>query len=197
VSRGLLLAAAAFACGHPPAPAPGHTIPVPETREHVHYYDAPIAAFHPDDAGPYRVTVVATATPDTLAALDKLATGAEPVAREDDRTLVYRFTDPQRKKAAALSFVTAVDILQPADRVAAQLAGAAGRVEVVIDLFPGSPARQQAIAGLLVQWGAQVHDRRPGTLRLAIDGDRLLAAAGISDVRWIEPAAPPPTPAAP
>ncbi len=193
--RGLILLAAASACGHPPAPAPGHTIPVPETRERVHYYEAPIAAFHPDDAGPYRVTVLATTTPDTLAALDKLATGGEPIAREDDRHLVYRFTDPQRNKAAALAFVTAVDILQPADRVAATLASAAGRVEVVVDLFPGSPARQQAIASLLGQWGAQVHDRRPGTLRLAIDGDRLLAVAGISDVRWIEPAAP--TPSAP
>jgi hypothetical protein len=141
--------------------------------------------------------VVATATPDTLAALDRVAAGAEPMAREDDRTLVYRLTAEQRGRAAALRFVTGIAVLQPADRIAPALAGAAGRVDVVIDLFPGSPARQRAVADLITRWGGQVRDRRPGTLRASVDGARLTAVAGISDVRWIEPAAVPPSAPAP
>jgi hypothetical protein len=187
----LLAAASLAACSAPP---PGTSVPVPDTAERIHYYPAPIAAFAPDDAGPYRVTVRDTATPDTLAALDRLAAGAEPLPRADDRTLVYRFTAEQRRRAAGLPFVAAIAVLQPAERIAPALAGAAGRVEVVIDLFPGSPARQRAVADLVARWGGQVRDRRPGTLRASLDGARLIAVAGISEVRWIEPGAMPSAP---
>jgi hypothetical protein len=184
----LLLVAAVAACGT--RPPPGNSVPVLHTGERVHFYAAPIAAYHPDDAGPYRVTVRSTATPDTLSALDTIAGGAEPLPREDDVHLIYRFTAEQRRRAADLPFVTAIAVLQPSDRLSRALAGRTGRIDVLVDLFPGSPVRQQAVADLLRRWGADIGDRRPGALRATVDAARLLAVAGISDVRWIEPATP-------
>ncbi len=151
------------------------------------------------EPAPYRVTLRSPATPQAVDRLTRLATDAEPLPLADDRTLVVRLTEPQRRDVAKLSFVAEITPLQPADRLSPQLDTAgAGAVDITIDLFPGPATRDQAVADRLRSWGADIRDHQPGTIHVRLPRARLLEAAGLPEVRWIEPAGPPPvSPSAP
>jgi len=190
-----VVAALAAACGprrpsQPPPPAPpGVAVPVPGGGAVYYYRERPIRAYRDDDQGPFRVTTGSAADPDLPALLTRVA-GAERWPREVGGDYVYWMTPERSRTVAAMTGVDKVEPLQPEDRIAGGLAAGTGPVEVIIDLYPPSPPRQQVIARLLAGWGGEPRPSSPGTLRVIIDHSRLLDVAGISDVRWIEPAGP-------
>ncbi len=169
-------------------PPPGHWLERGGAR--VFYYDvrAPLVAYHPDDAGPYAVTLAPGTPPSRLDAVVAAGAVGGPTTHLAGDTYVYRIRAAALTAVRAVNGVNEVVPLAPERRYDADRFAGDDPVTVIVDLFDDvGDAQRAAVIELVHGWGADLAPVAPHTLRGAVSPSLLPALARISDVRWIEP----------
>jgi len=172
-----------------PVPAAQVTV-VPDSSERIYYYptDGPLAAYHPDDRGPFLIEVRGRLTEPEQKRLRDVGVEVARLEMFTENTFVVRLGSAQRQQVEELPFVWEVRILQPDDKLdPTQFTGDSGQVEVIIDVLDVSEKKLAALGKLLESWDAEVRYAGGNTLRVATRMARLDAITRISDVIWIEP----------
>jgi hypothetical protein len=173
------------ACSSTPAPAtPDPDAPHLAAADGalVFYYpaDQPLAGYAAGDRGAYVVSIEGV---DRERALREA--GASGGTHLEGARYVYRLTDEERARVAALPFASVDGPLAPEQRYDP---ARPPNGDALIELFEdASPSVDQAVADLLTSWGTPARVVAPNTLRATIAAASLPAIARISPIRWIEP----------
>jgi len=186
------LAALAAACHRGPTspaarPDAWQRLTVPGAPVPLYAYPETIERYAPDDRGAY---VVRIAPGEDAAALARSLGATDDILGEDG--YVVRLDDGQRTTLAARPGVTAVAILQPAERRSllldrAPAADPATLPEARIDLFAdASPDEVAAVAAWVTWRGGEVTWQGRLAVQARLPREVFHEASRLSPVRWIE-----------
>lgn len=133
--------------------------------------------------------LVVCAEPVTKAAREQVAAcGARVVGIIPDRALLVEADEAALTKLATNGTFAGACELMPTDKVSAELASAAGEVDVT--LVPLAAADVSAVSNAVVTLDGQIIGTPSGRVRARVPAARLPALAARGDVRWIERYAP-------
>ncbi len=177
------LAACSGAPARPPvAPDPWQQLAVRDAPIAMFLYPDPIERYAPGDRGAYVVRV-----PDLTERRAVLAAvgGGDDLSGEDG--FVVRLDAAARDAVAARPGVTAVAILQPADRRSLLIDRATELPETRIDLFLDATGDEvAAVAAWITSRGGRVLWQGRIALRARLPREAVAEASRLSPVRWIE-----------